>query len=280
MSYHPVFPLENGVKPLLKWAGGKLSLLQKLAPFFPKQCTRYVEPFLGGGALLFSLNPSIPKIANDLNGELLNLYSTARDKTAELCTYLDDYAAQYSESFYYHLRRTVPIDPVQAAARTIFLNKTGFNGLFRLNNSGIFNVPFGKRPVCPRLYDAGNIQRAAQLLQGINLCQGDFELVFQSVGAGDFVYCDPPYEPLCRTSSFRNYTAQGFSQDDQKRLAACARLAASRGAYVLISNSTAPFILDLYKDYKIERILSRRAINASGAGRGEIEEAVICVPSS
>lgn len=182
---------------------------------------------------------------------------------------------KYSEEFYYALREAVPTSPIKQAARTIFLNKTGYNGLYRQNLSGKFNVPFGKRQQCPKLYDEENLLRASRKLRGVKLFSKDFESVLEMTGRGDFVYCDPPYEPLSKTASFNSYRKGGFSRDEQSRLLEAARKARKRGATVIISNSHAPFILDLYQDHTVHRVKARRAINSRGDRRQEIFEVLI-----
>jgi DNA adenine methylase len=267
------------IKPILKWAGGKSGLMSQLTPLFPKTYRKYFEPFIGGGAVFFSLDFSGLSFINDLNTELIDLYETVRDEPQKLMTALDALSKQYCEDFYYQLRSTKPDTRVDRAARTIFLNKTGFNGLYRQNSKGEFNVPFGKRIQCPALYDRDNFLRASSLLQRATLSSIDFEELINQAGAGDFVYCDPPYEPLSRTSSFNAYHGSGFSHDDQRRLKdACIR-AQQRGAFVVISNSAADFIKELYSDCQLTYIAARRAINSKGSSRGAIDEvAVLLAP--
>jgi DNA adenine methylase len=265
------------IKPILKWAGGKSGLLSQLLPFFPNHFNRYFEPFFGGGAVFFSLGFMGETYLNDSNSELIDLYEVVRDKPESLMKALDDLVPHYSEEFYYALRVAQPDSKIERAARTIFLNKTGFNGLYRQNSKGGFNVPFGKRLKCPALYDPTNFFRASKALNNVKFHTQDFENVIDLAGPGDFVYCDPPYEPLSRTSSFNAYQGGGFSQEHQRRLKnACVR-AQARGAHIVISNSSAPFILDLYADCDIKIISARRAINSKGSSRGEIDEVVILI---
>lgn len=275
--------VETRIKPILKWAGGKSQLIPQLLPFFPSTYERYFEPFFGGGAVFFSGAIDLPLIAicylNDINSELMALYEVVRDSSLELMARLDYLACQYSEEFYYKLREKTPKSKVARAARTIFLNKTGFNGLYRQNAAGGFNVPFGKRAKCPALYDEANLESAADALQNVALSSLDFEEVLNQAGAKDFVYCDPPYEPLSRTSSFNAYQGGGFSQADQIRLKEACRKANARGAHVVISNSSAPFILDLYADCETHTISAKRAINSKGNSRGAIDEIVVVLPA-
>ena len=266
---------EARVKPILKWAGGKSGLLSQLLPLFPKKFDRYFEPFFGGGAVFFALGFTRESCLNDLNPELIDLYETVRDQPMQLIKELDTLAQKYSEEFYYQLREQNPKSKIARAARTIFLNKSGFNGLYRQNSKGGFNVPFGKREKCPALCDSENLLRASDSLQHAKLQSLDFEAVLDQAGSGDFVYCDPPYEPLSRTSSFNAYQGGGFSQCDQKRLKYACLRAQARGSHVIISNSSADFIKELYSDCDVNSISARRAINSKGDGRGKVEEVAI-----
>jgi DNA adenine methylase len=270
------FDSQSRAKPILKWAGGKSASLPQLLTRFPSRFGRYIEPFFGGGAVFFALRPGVSAILNDANRELFNLYTVIRDQTHAFCEALDRLEIRYSESFFYQLRSKVPDSSVDQAARTVFLNKTGFNGLFRLNHRGEFNVPFGKRIRCPRLYERDNVQEVAARLRSAVFHNGDFEAVIDGAIADDFVYCDPPYEPLSRTSTFTHYTENGFDQAAQTRLAQACRRAVERGAFVAISNSSAPFILNLYQpSWRVERVPVKRAINSKGQGRGFVDEVLI-----
>jgi len=188
---------------------------------------------------------------------------------------LDALARDYAEAHYYALREQAPVEPVARAARMVFLNKTGFNGLYRQNSRGLFNVPFGKRVRCPMLYDRENILALSARLLHTEILNEDFESVIDRAGAGDFVYCDPPYEPLRPTSSFNAYKAGGFSRSDQIRLRSACLRAAARGASVAVSNSAAPFVVDLYAADTVHRVLARRAINSKATSRGVIEEVLV-----
>jgi DNA adenine methylase len=270
---------QSTAKPILKWAGGKAALLAQLLPLFPKQFNRYFEPFMGGGAVFFALGFSGESHLNDSNSELVELYEVVRDQPLQLMAALDDLERQYSEPFFYELRAVSPRSKLARAARTLFLNKTGFNGLYRQNSKGGFNVPFGKRLKCPSLYNSDNLLNASRILKKAVLSSNDFELVIDQALAGDFVYCDPPYEPLSKTSSFNAYQGGGFSQEHQRRLKMACTRAHSRGVYVVISNSSAAFIQDLYSDCEQETIAARRAINSKGSSRGEIRELAIVMRS-
>jgi DNA adenine methylase len=270
-----MFTIENRVRPILKWAGGKSGLLPQLMEHFPPTFNRLVEPFVGGGAVFFALQSGVPALINDGNQELIELYTVVRDSPEDLMKALDKMAAQYSEAFYYTLRSQNPKSAVHRAARMVFLNKTGFNGLYRQNRQGVFNVPFGKRVACPLLYERENLLLASLHLRNVSIENVDFEEIIDTTGEGDFVYCDPPYEPFSSTASFTAYKASGFSQDDQQRLRNAVLRATERGAYAVISNSTVDFILNLYNGWDVRRVFARRAINSNGNGRGEIAEVLI-----
>jgi len=267
-----LFDFDARARPVVKWVGGKSGPLKQLIEQFPSEFKTYWEPFVGGGAVFLALKVGTPAVINDTNSEIIDLYEVIRDTPELLTQALDVLASEYSEEKYYLLRSEVPIDKVAKAARTVFLNKTGFNGLYRLNSKGLFNVPFGKRTSCPELYDIENLQRVSQRLKNALLCRVDFEAVIDRAQPGDFVYCDPPYEPLSRTSAFTSYTAGGFSQDEQARLEKACAAAVRRGVCVAVSNSTAPFILSLYEKWNVRQVLAKRAINSKGTGRGEIAE--------
>ena len=265
-------PLYQRARPILKWAGGKAQLLPQLIPHFPKKFNRYFEPFLGAGAIYFALDPRCPAIINDANPALYELYLVLRDHPGKLISLLDKYSKKYSESFYYDLRASQPRTPVSRAARFVFLNKTGFNGLYRLNSKGQFNVPFGKREKCPLLYDRDNGKRVSERLKKSLIKNCDFEKIIRMAKKGDFIYCDPPYSPLSRTSSFNSYTAGGFSDSEQERLRDACEEAAKKGVFVAVSNSSAPVILKIYEDWRIHFIKARRSINSKSHLRGPIHE--------
>jgi DNA adenine methylase len=270
-----LFNISDRARPVLKWAGGKSALLEQLVPLFPNAFDRYIEPFLGGGAVFFSLRPGVPALLNELNPELFNLYCVIRDAPDQLIQQLDQYVRCYSKEFYYALRAEIPESATARAARTLFLNKTGFNGLYRQNARGQFNVPFGHRKKCPALYNAANFQVVSRRLVQAELRNLDFEAVIANAGAGDFVYCDPPYEPLSATSSFNTYTSHGFDRNEQKRLHDALAGAVARGAKVALSNSTASYVLDLYERWDVRRVKARRAINSVPGRRGAIDEILV-----
>ncbi len=262
-------------KPVIKWAGGKSSLLTQFEGYFPQNCNRYLEPFLGSGAVFLALDHKVPAIINDSNQELFNLYSVLKSNTNELICKLEELKENYSEDFYYRLRSENPKNNIEQAARTIFLNKCGFNGLYRQNSKGIFNVPFGKRNKCPQLYEADNLQSVAKRLQKATLLAKDYTEILLMAKAGDFIYCDPPYQPLSKTASFNSYQAGGFSELEQMKLADACFEAAQKGATVAISNSASKLIYELYKGANINIISAKRAINCKGDRRAAINELLI-----
>ncbi|MEY3901404.1 MAG: hypothetical protein RL189_710 [Pseudomonadota bacterium] len=266
-------------RPVLKWAGGKAGLLEQMVPHFPQSFTRYLEPFLGGAAVFLSLSPEVPALLNEINEELFNLYCVIRDQPDALTDELERMRASYSQDYYYSLRASQPAQSLQRAARTLFLNKTGFNGLYRQNRRGEFNVPFGHNKKCPAIYTVENIHTVSGRLRNAQLMNGDFSQLLALAGEGDFVYCDPPYEPLSATSSFNAYTGGGFSREEQTRLKNACSAAAARGAVVAVSNSSAPFIQQLYSDATIKTISARRAINSNPAKRGTVDELLILMGS-
>ena len=270
-----MFDLGRKPKPFLKWAGGKKGALIHLRDHFPESFRRYLEPFLGGGAIFLSLRSPVPSLLNDLNPELIHVYRMVKERPIELMNELDRLRGLYSPEFYYELRDGEITDPLTRAARTIFLNKTGYNGLYRLNKKGAFNVPFGKREKCPNLYKRENLVEVSRKLASAELFNLDFEAFIDQAEAGDFVYCDPPYEPLNPTSNFKNYCPGGFSRNDQERLRNACMRASDRGATIAISNSTSEYIFSLYQGWKFQTIPSRRSINSVGGKRAPIPELLI-----
>ena len=260
-------------RPFLKWAGGKSQLLGKLRARVPKSYERYFEPFLGGGALFFSLRPA-KGVLGDVNGEIVDCYTAVRDDVRGLVAALQNH--RYDAGHYYAVRDADPakLPLVERAARTIFLNKTGFNGLYRVNRAGKFNVPFG-RYAKPSICDEENLRACSAALANVELVAGDFERVASRARAGDFVYFDPPYVPLSRTSAFTAYAPGGFDLDAQSRLAAFFGKLAARGVALLLSNSDVPEIRKLYARYRIDTIEATRVINCKATRRGPVNELLV-----
>jgi DNA adenine methylase len=274
---------QSTAKPFLKWAGGKRQLLPAIQAFLPAKYTEYYEPFIGAGALLLTLQPQKSTI-NDTNQELVNCYQVIKDQPEELLKLCQQHQANNSQEYYYQLREQdrqagfEQLSPLERAARIIYLNKTCFNGLFRVNSSGQFNVPYGKykNPVIanPTVIKAISAYLNQAQVQILNV---DFEQAVSQAKKGAFVYFDPPYHPLSQTSSFTGYSSSGFGEQEQIRLKqVCDRLT-DQGCQVLASNSAAPLIKSLYDDprYKIVEVKATRAINAVAAKRGRINELLI-----
>ncbi len=251
-------------------------MLGQIKAWFPSRFDTYIEPFLGGGAVFFHLNPRRSVLA-DANAELMNVYSEVRDEVELLMSELDKHEPHKNEKDYYRLiREQVPInlDPPVRAARTIFLNKTCYNGLYRVNSKGQFNVPFG-RYRNPRLYDKDNLLACSSVLRGQHLVASDYRVAIRYAREGDFVYLDPPYQPLGGTSNFTAYTKNAFTEDDQRELAAVFGQLDSKGCKVMLSNSSTDFIRDLYADHRLEIVKATRPISSKAETRGEIEELLI-----
>lgn len=266
-----IAPVKAG--PFLKWAGGKGRLLGQYEPLFPKRFNRYFEPFVGAGAVFFHMDPK-KAILSDTNPDLVACYQVIRDELPALIELLRMY--RHDRDFYYHVRELNPADlsAVQRAARMIFLNKTCFNGLWRVNRRGQFNVPFGDYKN-PKILDEDNLHAVSASLQGVEILLRPFDDVVAEARRGDFIYMDPPYHPVSATSSFTSYGADDFKPDDQIRLAAAFRRLDAKGCKVMLSNSDTPFIRELYEGYRIEQVWCRRAINRDAAKRGAVSEVVV-----
>ncbi len=268
-----LFSLELTVRPLIKWAGGKRNLLKIYRHLFPKEFNKYCEPFLGSGAVFFFLKPK-EAVLIDKNEELINFYEVVRDNPYELMELISTY--KVDKDFYYKIRNQNPekLGKIERAARFLYLNKTAYNGLWRVNSKGKFNVPFGKYKKV-KFFDKENLLRASKLLNNAKLICGDFEEVIKYTTKGDFVYLDPPYYPLSQTSNFKNYTSEGFSEKDHIRVYEIFKLLDKMGCYVMLSNSNTPFIRNLFKEYNITEVFANRFINSKAEGRGQITELVI-----
>jgi len=295
-------------KPFLKWAGGKTQLLSEFNKRFPSELkhgriAKYVEPFVGGGAVFFYINQKFSFrrcYICDINEELVLSYRVIKNSTKQLITILEalesDYLSKNDEDrnhLYYNIRaafnRKKPdinfnkfqTDWVERAAQLIFLNRTCFNGLFRVNRKGEFNVPFGRYKK-PEILNEDNLKDVAILLKTTEIISGDFTECKKFVDKYTFVYLDPPYRPLNVTSRFTSYSKDGFTDKDQHRLAKFFKELDKKGAKVMLSNSDPKnenpndtFFEDLYSDYMIERVPAKRSINCVGSGRGEINELII-----
>ncbi len=268
----------RGTRPFVKWAGGKGQLLAQLEPYVPPFFNRYYEPFLGGGAMFFHLQPE-DALISDSNSDLMNAYEVVRSNVEELIAALAQH--RNDEAYFYSVRSQDPaqLSHVEQAARFIYLNKTCYNGLYRVNRQGQFNVPFGKY-ASPLICDERVLRGASEVLGSTELLTADFEEALREADHHDFVYLDPPYDPLSHTSRFTSYTQDGFDERDQERLANVIRELYERGVFVLLNNSDTPFIRELYADFNIAIASAKRAINSNGDGRGAINELVITTYSS
>jgi DNA adenine methylase len=262
--------------PFVKWAGGKSRLLPRFFRSFPTDYSRYYEPFLGGGAVFLALQPQEAKLS-DLNPELVNCWQVVRDFPEALIEDLDRHS--YSREYFYEVRSLSPgnLTAVERASRFIFLNKTCYNGLYRVNRAGRFNVPFGRHARRPTLYDRENLYGISRRLQGVEIVCSSFEKAVADANQGDFVYFDPPYHPLSKTSNFTSYTEGSFSREDQALLANVAIQLHKRGCVVAVSNSDTREIRSLFRspDFRVARVMAARAINSKAEGRGKIAELLI-----
>lgn len=275
------------LQPILKWAGGKRQLLPQLEQFFPNKFTKYYEPFVGGGAVLFHLQPK-KAVVNDYNEDLINLYKCIKTNLEELIEKLKYYETKNDSDSFYEIRGIDRTDeykkwtPVERAARLIYLNKTCYNGLFRMNSAGQFNSPYGfyKNPcICNE-----PVLRAMNKYFNENEIEFrtmDFENACKDAPKNSFIYLDPPYDQYDEQMNFVGYTKEGFTRDDQIRLKKMCDRLIEKGCYIMISNSKTPFIVDLYNDknkyvtYSIKTVNARRNINSNAKKRGEVEEVLI-----
>ena len=272
------------VKPFVKWVGGKRQLLAKITPLIPEAFTRYIEPFTGGGAVFFSLSKRlqdghIPAWLNDINPELVNAYQIVRDRPDALLADLHTHI--HTKDYFLSIRsldRQVgglsSLTPVQRASRFIYLNRTAFNGLYRVNAKGQFNVPFG-RYKNPAIADADTIYSCSKALQKVTISCSSFDKLLPQTNEGDFIYLDPPYIPLNKTSYFTSYSQTGFGHTEQQKLADLVRDMDKRGVRFLASNAYVPELNNLYSGFTIIEVQATRAINANKDGRHAISEALI-----
>lgn len=268
------------VAPVLKWVGGKRQLLDTLIPLLPQRITTYCEPFVGGGALLFRLQPKIAFV-NDINSDLMCVYNVIKNDVESLITALQDYKNE--ADFFYAVRdwdrdkkKYSSLSDIQKAARILYLNKTCYNGLFRVNNAGEFNTPFGNYRN-PNIVNAPTLRAVSSYLNTatVHLTSLDYAEVLKTLPKGTFVYLDPPYDPVSDTSSFTGYSKGGFTRDDQVRLRECCDDLNARGLKFMLSNSATDFIKEQYAAYHITIVQAKRAINSDSTKRGEVNEVVV-----
>ena len=268
------------VLPFVKWVGGKRQLIGDIVPLLPKKVSSYCEPFLGGGAVLFSVQPK-NAFVNDLNEELIAVYETIRDDVDTLIATLNQH--KNNQEHYYSTRdldrdkeNYQTLSKVTKAARLIFLNKTCYNGLFRVNSAGEFNTPFGNYKN-PNIVNEPVLRAVNKYLNvnNVSFYSEDFAENLLRVKKGCFVYLDPPYDPVSDTSSFTGYNKGGFDKNEQVRLKLCCDDLNNRGIKFLLSNSATVFIKELYKGYHISVVEAKRAINSDASKRGAVEEVLI-----
>ncbi|MEM9265749.1 MAG: DNA adenine methylase [Cyanobacteria bacterium P01_F01_bin.13] len=267
------------LRPFLKWAGGKRQLVPELLRYAPAAYGRYYEPFIGGGALLLTLQPEQATIS-DRNAELINCYQVVRDSVDDLIQNLQQHRNE--KDYFYEVRRWdrqtefAAKTAAQRAARIIFLNKTCYNGLFRVNSKGQFNAPFG-RYKNPTIADEPVLRNVSEYFNraDITICQADFAAAVTGASQDDFVYFDPPYDPVSTTASFTGYYRNGFDRTEQQRLKTMVDDLTRRNCKVLLSNAYTDFIRDLYQDYHCVRVSATRAINSNATKRGKVDEILV-----
>ena len=269
-------------KPFVKWAGGKRQIMPEIKKYLPEDYKTYYEPFVGGGAVFFELAPK-KAVLNDYNKELMNVFECIKDevKFEKMCNELNHHETNHSEDYYYEIRdkdrdksKFNKLADYKRAARTIYLNKACFNGLYRVNSKNEFNVPFGKKNKV-NTYEGQNLGIVHCILNfnDIELMSCDFEDSVKKAKKGDFIYLDPPYDS--DTTTFNDNTENGFGKEEQKRLAEVFKNLDKRGCYVMLSNHNTKLINELYKDFNKHVIKAQRNINANGQKRGKIEEVII-----
>jgi len=268
----------SSCKPFLKWAGGKAGLIPQLNNLLPKTWANYHEPMLGGGAFFFSLKNTSNSYLSDCNPELVNVYTVVRDNLEQLIEHLKSH--KHCKDYYYALRAEDRLEsfknwsPIERASRFIFLNKTCFNGLYRVNSKGQFNVPFGDYKN-PNFANEQALSACSQKLQDCEIKLAGFKAVKEIAKKGDLVYFDPPYIPLNKTSSFTSYTQDGFTLNDHLELVELIKELKNIGVYAMLSNSYTEFILGACKDLNVHLVQARRAINSKSDSRTAINEVVV-----
>ncbi|MDD2360827.1 MAG: DNA adenine methylase [Syntrophaceticus schinkii] len=270
------------VVPVVKWVGGKRQIIDEIITYVPDSFSTYYEPFLGGGAVLFELQPK-KAVVNDVNEELMNIYEVIKDNVDELIEGLKRHKIKNDKAYFYEIRELDRdreqynlLTPVERASRIIYLNKTCYNGLFRVNKSGEFNAPFGNYKN-PNIVNETTLRAVSAYFNKAKIrftCQ-DFEDALKWSRKGAFVYLDPPYDPVSETASFTGYDKGGFDHNEQIRLKKTCDKLNKKGIKFLLSNSATDFIMDLYQDYKIEVIQAKRAINSKADRRGNVDEVLV-----
>ena len=269
----------SGVAPFVKWVGGKRQLIKYIKPLMPENINTYYEPFIGGGAVLFDHRPEVA-IINDYNHELINAYDVIKTDVDAL---IDDLKTHpYDSEYFYKIRALdrdefyADLSPIQRAARLLYLNKSCFNGLYRVNSKGQFNSPFGKY-TNPNIVNEETLRAVSAYLNEskVTTRTGDFEQAVIDAQSGDFVYFDPPYDPVSKSASFTAYSKVGFSREDQERLRDLCVVLNDRGVKFILSNASTEFINELYKDFIVIEVGASRAINSDGAKRQKVMEVLV-----
>lgn len=277
--------IEDKPKPFVKWVGGKRQLLKQFRSLdlyppdgYNSEKAKYFEPFVGGGAVFFDLLPKRGHLS-DLNSELVITYNVIKNDLDKLIASLKK--QRYEKEYFLEVRAKDPkkLTDLQIATRFIFLNRTCFNGMYRVNSKGEFNVPFGKYEN-PQICDEDNLRKVSLALQGVEIKHEDYKAVLKKAKKGDFVYFDPPYQPVSKTATFTAYTSQGFGEKEQRELRDTFLELHKKGCYVMLSNSDAPLINKIYSEIKkhgikIHKVQAGRAINSKGSGRGKIFEVLV-----
>jgi DNA adenine methylase len=269
---------EPAATPIVKWVGGKTKLLPELLARMPPHHERYFEPFAGGAAMFFRVGPRRAVLA-DSNADLIGLYAAVARDVEAVIRELARHRAAHDQRHYYDTRARwndhgASWSAAERAAAFIYLNKTCFNGLWRVNRAGDFNVPIG-RYTDPPICVPETLRAAHAVLARASLRCGDYRRAIEDAGRGDFVYFDPPYDPVTTTANFTSYTADAFGPDDQRELAETARALVARGCRVMLSNSDTPFVRSLYRGFRIDRVKCARAINSNASRRGEVDEVIV-----
>lgn len=270
--------MKYDVPTFVKWAGGKKQLLSEIVKFMPKKFNNYIEPFVGSGTVYFFIQKNFDGKAfiSDINKELITAFEVVRDNPMELINLLKIHRSSHNKEYYYKIRAldVEKLNPIEASARFIYLNKTCFNGLYRVNSKGKFNVPMGNYRN-PSIFNEKDLMVASQLLKRAKIDVLDFMEIVNHVKKGDFVYFDPPYYPLSRTSSFTSYAKEAFLEKEQKALADIFRQLDNKGCFIMLSNSDCEFIRNLYIGFNIHVVKARRSISCIGSKRGKINELII-----
>jgi len=266
--------------PIVKWAGGKTRLLRQLLSRMPRTFGRYYEPFVGGGALFFALNPSKAALG-DTNDALIETYQAVAENVQAVIDRLEIHKIEHGIDghYYYEIRdlwnkRRRELDVIDRASVFLYLNKTCFNGLWRVRRDGGFNVPKGDYKN-PTIFDPASLRASAEVLARARLVTGEYAATTADAVEGDFVYFDPPYDPVSKTSNFTSYTKDAFGKQQQTELAEHAQELSKRGVRVMLSNNDTPFVRSLYEDFHVDNVKCGRSINSNGSKRGAVDEVVI-----